>query len=134
MAFFDSYAMGFKVGNTPIPDPSAWTATISDLDTFGERDLTGLLHRKRVATKQHHKLSYKNIPWDEAQTIIDLTSGESFSFRFMSPKTNGFATITAYRGADTSTVVNTCFDAAFHTATGQAPKCFVDLDLSIIEY
>lgn len=134
MAFFDGYTMGFKVNNTAIPDPSAWTPTISDLDIFGERDLTGLLHRKRVATKQHHKLSYVNIPWDEAQTILALTAGESFAFRFMSPKTNAYATITAYRGAETSCVVNTCFDGTFHTASGGAPKCLCTLDLSIIEY
>lgn len=134
MAYFDSYALGFKVNGTPIPDPTSWTGSISDLDTLGERDQTGTLHRNRVATKQPLKLNYTNIPWDEAQRIVELTKGASFQFTFMSLKSNAPVTIKAYRGADLNYTVNTCFGGQFHSRAQQREECMVTIDMSIIEY
>lgn len=134
MAYFNAYALGFKVNGNAIPDPTSWSGSISDLDTLGERDQTGLLHRNRVATKQPLKLNYTNIPWDEAQRIVSLTSGESFQFTFMSLKTNALVTIRAYRGADLNYTVNTCFGGQFHSQAGSREECLVTIDLSIIEY
>ncbi len=133
MNLFTDYKLGFKVGNTAIPDPTSWSGQISDLDTFGERDQTGLLHRNRVAVKEPMKLNWTNITWDEANTIIGLTSAAKFSFTFMSLGTNSLKTITAYRGGDVNYTVNQCFDGDYDNSEGHA-NCLVTLDISIIEY
>lgn len=134
MAVFSSYALGFKINNTPIPDPTAWSGSISDLDRYGERDMTGLLHRDRVATKEPFKINYTNIPWDEAHTIISLTTAEQFQVTFMSLRTNAPETITAYRGADVNYSVVQCFDGDFDNSEGNGTNCLVTIDISIIEY
>lgn len=134
MNLFTDYQLGFKVGNTAIPDPTSWTGQISDLDIYGERDQTGLLHRKRVATKEPMKFSWVNITWGEAHTIVNLTSAESFQFTFRSLKTNALKTITAYRGADVNFTVKQAFYGDFENAQGTGTNVLVDLDISIIEY
>lgn len=134
MNLFTDYKLGFKVNGTAIPDPTSWSGQVSDLDIYGERDQTGLLHRKRVATKEPMKFNYTNITWDEAHTIISLTSGESFSFTFMSLETNSLQTITAYRGADVNYTVNQCFNGDFDNSESDRNNCLVTLDFSIIEY
>ena len=80
-----SYSMGFKVGNTAIPDPSAFSGKESDLDTMGERDATGYLHRNRVATKHPLNLEYKNIPWSTILEIGSLLTNAKFSFTYPDP-------------------------------------------------
>lgn len=134
MNLFTNYDLGFKVGSTPIPDPTSWTGQVSDLDIYGERDMTGLLHRKRVATKEPMKFNWTNITWGEAHTIVSLTSAESFQFTFMSLKTNSLHTITAYRGADVNFTVKQAFGGDFDNSEGTGTNCLVDLDISIIEY
>lgn len=134
MDLFTDYSLGFKVGTTPIPDPTTWSGEISDLDIFGERDQTGLLHRKRVATKEPMKLNWTNITWEEAHTILTLTEAESFNFTFRSLKTNTLQTIRAYRGANVNYTVNQCFGGDFDNETGTGTNCLVTIDISIIEY
>lgn len=134
MNLFTDYNLGFKVNGTPIPDPTTWSGQVSDLDTFGERDQTGLLHRNRVATKEPMKLNWTNITWGEAHTIISLTSAASFPFTFMSLETNAPKTITAYRGADVNYTVNQAFGGDFDNSEGTGTNCLVTLDISIIEY
>ena len=91
------YDMGFKIGNTAIPDPKVFTGKVSDLDTLGKRDANGLLHRNRVATKHPLKLEYENIEWTKIQAICALMTGESFNFTYPDPAC-GTKTITAYVG------------------------------------
>lgn len=92
------YDMGFSVNGTPIPDPMTFTGKESDLDTMGERDATGYLHRNMVATKYPLKLAYKNIPWELLLDISKLVKGPKFSFTFPSPFTGEMETIEAYVG------------------------------------
>ena len=40
-----NYKLGIKVNNVMIPDPAKWSYQVGDLDTSGNRDATGLLHR-----------------------------------------------------------------------------------------
>lgn len=134
MNLFTDYALGFKVNGTPIPDPTTWSGEVSDLDIFGERDQTGLLHRKRVAKKEPMKLNYTNITWEEAHNILALTSGESFAFTFRSIETNAPKTIIAYRGANVNYTVNQCFGGDFDNSEGTGTNCLVTIDFSIIEY
>ena len=64
-----AYTMGFMINNSPIPDPASFTGAVSDLDSMGERDATGELHRNRVAVKHPLKMEYKNI---SAKVILSV--------------------------------------------------------------
>lgn len=93
-----SYSMGFCVDKTPIPDPTEFSCTESDLDTMGERDATGYLHRNMVASKFNMKLSWSLLPWDIIMDIGKLTKGPKFEFTFPNPFTGDIDTIDAYAG------------------------------------
>lgn len=58
-----NYDMGFGINGNAIPDPSAFSGARSDLDTLGNRDATGTLHRNMVSAKYHTKLEWNNIDW-----------------------------------------------------------------------
>lgn len=92
-----SYSMGFQVNGTPIPDPAEWSGAISDLDSMGERDATGELHRDMVATKHPLKLAWNNISWDMVKHICQLVKGPEFQFTYDDPQ-DGVITIRAYAG------------------------------------
>ena len=92
-----SYSMGFKIDNSPIPNPMGFSGAVSDLDSMGERDATGLLHRDRVATKHPLKMEYKNITWDLVTSICSKMRNDSFQFTYPDP-VDGLITITAYVG------------------------------------
>ena len=93
-----SYSMGFCVNKVPIPDPSVFSGAESDLDTMGERDANGNLHRNKVATKHPLKLEYNNIPWDLMMDISKLLNEPKFTFTYPSPFTGDLANMEAYTG------------------------------------
>lgn len=135
MTVYSDYKMGFAVNGTPIPDPTTYSGIVSDLDIFGERDLQGTLHRKRVATKEPLKLSWAAIPFTEAQAIVALTSGDSFQFTYRSMRTGQSRTMRAYRGADVPYEFLSCWDGRYTASSANAIEpCLVNLNLSIIEY
>ena len=92
------YDMGFAIEDTRIPDPSVFTGAESDLDTMGERDATGYLHRNKVATKHPLKLEWHNIRWEMVMEIGKLMNSDKFKFTFPSPFTGDRQTIDAYVG------------------------------------
>lgn len=92
------YDMGFAVNGSPLPDPTAYSGKESDLDTMGERDATGYLHRNMVATKYPLKMEYSNIPWEQLMEISKLLKADKFNFTFPSPFTGDLQTIEAYVG------------------------------------
>ena len=92
------YDMGFSIDGIPIPNPAVFTGAESDLDTMGERDATGYLHRNRVATKHPLKIEYHNISWNLIMDICPLLRKDKFTFTFPSPFRGGFQTIDAYVG------------------------------------
>lgn len=119
-----SYSMGFKVGNTAIPDPSVFTGSESDLDTMGERDATGYLHRNKVATKHPLKLEYHGIPWATIMAVGGLLNSEKFQFTFPSPFAGSLQTIDAYVG-----------DRDFESVWNPEDRAWIgNLKFSIIEY
>lgn len=118
------YDMGFAVNETPIPDPMVFTGAESDLDTMGERDATGYLHRDRVATKHPLKIEYKNIPWETMMDIGSLLTNDKFQFKFPSPFTGGIYQIDAYVG-------DREFEAVFNPTNG---LWLGNLKFSVIEY
>lgn len=107
------YDMGFAIDGIAIPDPTVFTGAESDLDTEGERDVEGYLHRNMVATKYPLKLEYHNIPFER---IMEITSNfktpddgstvpteewekkDKFKFTFPSPFIGRLQTIDAYCG------------------------------------
>lgn len=92
------YSMGFAVNNLPLPDPSVFTGAESDLDTMGERDATGYLHRNMVATKHPMKLEYNSVSWETIMDICALVRSDKFQFTYPSPFEGGMKTIDAYVG------------------------------------
>ena len=120
-----TYSLGFSVGNTPIPDPSSFSGKESDLDTMGERDATGYLHRNRVATKHPLSIEYKALPWTKITEICKLLMSDKFAFTFPDPfSDSGTSTITAYAGDRNFTAVWMPDDMEW----------IGDLKVSIIEY
>lgn len=117
------YDMGFKINGYAIPDPKKFSGKVSDLDTMGSRDATGLLHRCRVATKHPLKLEYENITWSMIRRICGYMTGASFTFTYPDPA-EGTKTITAYVGDRDWDVVE--------AASGQEPIGI--LKFSVIEY
>ena len=124
------YTMGFKINDVPIPDPAVFTGAESDLDTMGERDATGYLHRNMVATKHPLKLEYHNIEWRMILEICGMLRHDKFQFTFPSPfdfGDNGYdgaKTIDAYVGDRDFEAV---WCSPFHTWLG-------NLKFSVIEY
>jgi len=120
-----TYTLGFTVDDTPIPDPSSFSGKESDLDTMGERDATGYLHRNRVATKHPMSIEYKALNWDKITEICQLLMSDRFQFTFPDPfSTDGHRTITAYAG-------DRDFTAVWMPEGGD---WIGDLKVSIIEY
>lgn len=90
------YTMGFEINGTPIPDPSKFSGSDSDLDSSATRDANGNLRRKKVAAKTPTKMEYNCLDWSMMQTIMQLM-GEKFQFTYPDPR-YGIHTITAYAG------------------------------------
>ena len=118
------YSMGFSVNGEPLPDCSEFSGKESDLDTMGERDATGYLHRKKVATKFPLKLSYKNIPTEVADDICAKLRHDKFQFTWYSLYHGGLVTMDAYVG-------DRDFEAVWWPENG---TYYVNLSFSIIEY
>jgi len=119
-----NYSMGFLVDKMPIPDPSEFSGKESDLDTMGERDATGYLHRNKVATKYPLKLSYSNIPLETAWEICKKIRKDKFQFTWWSPYHADFYTMDAYVG-------DRDFEATWWPEGG---IYLVNLSFSVIEY
>lgn len=118
------YTMGFKIGMESIPDPAVFTGAESDLDTMGERDATGYLHRNMVATKHPLKMEYHNIPWDMIMKIGKMLQSNKFNFTFPSPFTGKCETIEAYVG-----------DRSFECVWSPRNEIWIgNLSFSVIEY
>ncbi len=119
-----TYDMGFEVDGTPIPDPSAFSGADSALDTSGERDMTGMLHRNMVATKHPLKIEWNILDWGMMNFILPLVRGESFLFKYPDPSTGTYQTIKAYAGDRSWDVVRIMPDGTY---TGK-------LSFSVIEF
>lgn len=81
------YSMGIKVNNVAIPDPSEWTYQVSDLDTEGGRDATGLLHRAYVATKVNYDFVWNALDWEMLQHICAQIQTPQFVLKAPDPRT-----------------------------------------------
>lgn len=80
------YDMGITIDNTQIPDPSKWQFEIADLDTEAERDLSGELHRKRVATKINYSFEWRGLEWAMVSTILSAVDPSEFRLTTPDPR------------------------------------------------
>lgn len=133
------FHMGFKIDGVDIPDPAVFTGAESDLDTEGERDVEGTLHRNKVATKYPLKIEYHNIPFEwimeicgnfretpvsDETPMAEREKKDSFSFTFPSPFMGAAQTITAY-----------CGDLEFETKWSPPDRMYLgNLKFSVIQY
>ena len=93
------YSMGITVNGTAIPDPGEWTYQVSDLDTEGGRDATGLLHRAYVATKVNYDFVWNSLDWEMLQHIVAAIQTPQFTLVAPDPRTfNTMYTGTYYCG------------------------------------
>lgn len=83
-----NYAMGIKVDGVAIPDPSEWNYQVGDLDTSGNRDATGLLHRAYVATKINYEFNWNALEWEMLKKILDAV--QTPKFRMVAPDPRRF--------------------------------------------
>ena len=84
-----NYAMGIMIGEMDIPDPSEWNYQIGDLDTSGNRDATGLLHRAYVATKINYEFNWNGLEWEMLQQIINAVNTPKFTLTAPDPRSFG---------------------------------------------
>lgn len=101
----EKYSLGFKIGNTNIPDPSEFKYTTASLDASAERDVTGTLIRDMVATKHNVGLKWDALSWSRIKSILVLLQSEKFSFSFPSPETGAIYTGTYYVGDRETTAI-----------------------------
>lgn len=78
--------MGFVVNGFRLPDPSDFTYQVGDLDTSGNRDATGLLHRAYVATKINFELSWNSLEWEKLQQILAAVNTPKFTLTAPDPR------------------------------------------------
>lgn len=86
--------MKIRVGDVTLPDPAEWSYQVGDLDTSGRRDATGLLHRKRVATKVNYEFSWNGLEWEMLNRILNAVKADKFKLTAPDPRTFD----TAYTG------------------------------------
>lgn len=89
MYFHYNYEMNIKVGGVVLPDPSEWTYQVGDLDTSGNRDATGLLHRAYVATKVNYEFKWNAIEWEMLDTILKAVKQPKFTLIAPDPRDFG---------------------------------------------
>lgn len=80
------YDMGIKVRNTPFPDPSKWDYEVADLDTEAERDATGYLHRKKVATKVNYSFEWPGLGWEMLTLMLEAVDSAKFMLTAPDPR------------------------------------------------
>ncbi len=121
------YSMGIKVNGTAIPDPSEWTYQVSDLDTEGGRDATGLLHRAYVATKVNYDFVWNALDWEMLQHIVAVIQTPQFVLIAPDPRTfNTMYTGNYYCGDRTG--------KCYYYLVENEEKAQFDLKVNFIEY
>lgn len=78
--------MVFTIDGTTLPDPSKYDYSSQSLDVSAERDTSGLLHRKMVATKFNVALEWQALDYETIYTILHLVRSSKFTFGFPCPE------------------------------------------------
>lgn len=80
------YDMGLIVDGTRLPDSANMAYEVADLDTEAERDATGYLHRKMVATKINYSLEWKGLEWEMLARILEAIGKPKFRLTAPDPR------------------------------------------------
>lgn len=80
-----NYALGIKINDVPIPDPAEWNYQVGDLDTSGNRDANGLLHRAYVATKINYEFSWNALEWEMLGEVLKAIRSPQFTMTAPDP-------------------------------------------------
>ena len=127
MKFQYNTDMGLKINGVSIPDVSEWSYQVGDLDTSGNRDATGLLHRAKVATKINYEFSWNMLEWEKLTEILSLVNAEKFTLTAPDPRTfTGMYTGDYYVGDRTG--------KAHYYRSDLSEKATFTLKLKFIEY
>jgi len=123
--------MGFEINGTAIVDPAEYDYKTQSLDTSAERDTTGLLHRKMVASKYNVAVKWKGIDYEEASTILMAVKQPEFTFTFPCPEVpidenDGLYTGRYYVGDRTVSMIKATDD--------DKAKWIVSMNFDLIEY
>ena len=86
IGFVYNTSMGFAINGVAIPDPASYDYASQSEDTSAERDTTGYLHRKMVATKYNVSLSWSGLDYDTASSIVQAVRAPKFTFTFPCPE------------------------------------------------
>lgn len=72
------------INGVDIANPTKYDLTFSDLDSSGtSRSVSGVLHRERVRSGiLKLSLAWEMLSYDEMTTIMNATSGESFTVNY----------------------------------------------------
>lgn len=122
-----NYSMGFAANGRPLPDPAGFSVEVADLDASGERDITGNLHREKVAQKVSLEMQYRNIDWNMAREILSAVNPEQYSFTYQDPRTGGMQSGSFYTG-------NRKCNAVWMPAGRSPAGWYADVTFSVIEY
>jgi hypothetical protein len=121
MQFQNGLIVGRDGGVIP---PSTYKVSTSDVDLDSKRSTAGYLTRNRIrggnTTAYTLEVSWDRISWEQLQTLIAAGDAESFTVKFLDPKSKGgYTTKTMYRQADMEyTMINISgLDDAFWSTT-----------------
>ena len=78
--------MRFAINGVAIPDPASYDYASQSEDTSAERDTTGYLHRKMVATKYNVSLSWNGLDYDTASAMLQAVHAPKFTLTFPCPE------------------------------------------------
>lgn len=81
-----------------LPTPSEYTATPNE-DSKSQRNVFRNLYKRRLAVKRTIRLAWNAVTPEEKDTILPLTSGNSFQCRYFDPQ-DGWKYGKFYRGND----------------------------------
>lgn len=71
------------INGTAIQTPSSYKVTVSDIDSESTtRDLSGTMHRDKIATKRKIEISYKVVDDSKIKALLDAISAVSFTLRY----------------------------------------------------
>lgn len=126
---FNNTVMQFQNGlivgkNGGVIPPSTYKVSTSDIDLDSKRSTAGYLTRNRIrggnSAAYTLEVSWDRISWEQLQTLIAAGDAESFTLKFLDPKSKGgYTTKNMYRQADMEyTMINIAdLDEAFWSTT-----------------
>lgn len=118
-----------KVGNTPLPNPSSYNVTRSDLDSGNTmRNAAGILIRDRVRAGVYKiEAGWDCITKAELKAITDAVSPAKFSVTFYDPTSDSDTTAQMYAGDRSGGLARTINE-------DKPDETYWRLSLSLIQY